>query len=74
MICKYLSHSFQRVPILFLSSVPRYQAEYFIFRKWPITAMHNANRSLPKNRRALGTRMNRLLLTCRASDARHKIE
>ena len=31
-VCKYFSHSF----LLFLSSLPHYQAEYLIFRKWPI--------------------------------------
>ena len=33
MICKYYSHSFN-VFLLFLSSLPYYQAEYLIFRKW----------------------------------------
>ena len=33
MICKYFSHSFQRVSIAFSSSLPHYQAEYLIFSK-----------------------------------------
>ena len=36
MIYIYFSNSFQRVSIVFLSSPPHYQAEYLIFRKWPI--------------------------------------
>ena len=36
MICKYFSHSFQRVSIVFVLTAAHYQADYLIFRKWPI--------------------------------------
>ena len=35
MICKYF-HIHSKVFLLFLSLLPHYQAEYLIFRKWPI--------------------------------------
>ena len=37
MMCKYFSHSFQ-VFLLFLSTLPHYQTEYLILRKWPISS------------------------------------
>ena len=44
MIIKYFSHSCQRVSIVFVLTA-HYQAEYLIFRKWPIASsssfMHN---------------------------------
>ena len=36
MMCKYFTHSFQRVSIVFVLTILSYQAEYLIFRKWPI--------------------------------------
>ena len=38
MICKYF-HIHSNVFLLLLSSLPQNQAEYLLFRKWPITAL-----------------------------------
>ena len=45
MICKYC-HIDSNVFLLLLSSLPQNQAEYLIFRKWPISALLGSQKAL----------------------------
>ena len=45
MICKYF-HIHSNVFLLLLSSLPQNQAEYLVFRKWPVTALLGSQKAL----------------------------